>query len=125
MLTEAITTLLAERSTALQTRNIDALEAMLAHDYCYVDSLGRCLPRDRYLASRRSGEVRMVTQKLSDVQVREIASGVVLATAILHDDGTFDGKPFKAAYRVTHVCRLESGAWRFVFGQSTTIELTP
>ena len=113
--------LLESRSAALQARDVDALAALLDDEYCYVDSLGRRLPREQYLNSRRSGELRLLSQQIQDVDVRELGGGIAIVTAVTRDEGAFNDRPFRAAYRVVHVCRFAGARWLFVFGQSTTL----
>jgi hypothetical protein len=122
MLVAAIKQLLELRSVALLANDVDALARLLDHDYSYVDSLGRHLLREAYLLSRRTGEVRLLAQRIEDIEVRPMGTHIALATATTRDVGLYEGREFRAAYRVVHVCRFDGAAWRFLFGQSTTME---
>ena len=114
--------LLQSRSSALLSQDVDGLAALLDDEYCYVDSIGRRLPRSQYLNSRRSGELRLIAQRVQDVDVRELGGGIAILTAVTRDEGEFKDRPFQAAYRVVHVCRFDGTRWLFAFGQSTTLE---
>ncbi len=122
MFREKLLALLDARSAALMARDIETLAALLDEDFRYVDSLGRCLVRHEYLESRRTGEVVILSQRVRDVHVRELGPNHVIVTAITEDEGTYQGKSFRAAYRVVHLCRMHEGSWRFTFGQSTTMD---
>jgi hypothetical protein len=122
MYRETLVQLLHSRSAALLAVDVDALAALLDDGYCYVDSIGRRLPREQYLNSRRGGELRLITQRMQDVEVRDLGGGIAIVTAVTHDQGEFNDQAFRGAYRVVHVCRFDGTKWLFVFGQSTTLE---
>lgn len=114
--------LLEARRAALLAADADGLARLLHAEFRYVDSLGRSLGREHYLASRRGKEVEILRQDVLELEVSEPGPGVVLATGRVHDVGRYRGGPFESAYRVLHVCVREGGGWVFVYGQSTTIE---
>lgn len=114
--------LLEARRAALLAADADGLARLLHPEFRYVDSLGRSLDRDRYLASRRTREVEILRQEVEELGLRELGPGVVLATGRVRDVGRYRGAAFESGYRVSHVCVRSAGGWVFVYGQSTTIE---
>lgn len=122
LIRDDIEQLLEQRRLALLAADADALARLLHPQYRYVDSLGRVLPRDAYLASRRSREVEFDRHEISDLHVCELESPrAALATCRIHDIGRYLNEPFEARYHAVHICTRAGDDWLFLFGQSTAI----
>jgi len=114
--------LLERRRRALLDADAEALARLLHPHYRYVDSLGRALSREAYLASRRSREVEFDRHDISAVEVTELEPGrAALVTCRVRDSARFIGKPFAAEYQAVHVCVRADEEWLFLFGQSTAV----
>ncbi len=122
LIKDDIERLIGMRRGALLDADADALARLLHPHYRYIDSLGRLLPREAYLASRRSREVEFDRHEITELEVRELESPrAALATCRIHDIGRYLGERFEARYHAVHICIRAGDDWLFLFGQSTAI----
>ena len=119
---DALRILVEQRRWALMEADVPALASLLDDSYRYVDSLGRDLRRDDYLRSRAEGEVQIESQDFVSLEITLLKPDYAMVLCSTAERVRFRGETFDARYRVVHVCIRKESTWRFLFGQSTTIE---
>jgi hypothetical protein len=115
--------LAAERAffTALVEGRADALDQILSNDFLLIDVMqGAEISKAALLAVIESGQLRFDAIQPVDSHVRLYqTTAVVIGRTEMK--GRFEGTPFAASSRYTHVYVERDGAWRLVSAQGTPI----
>jgi ketosteroid isomerase-like protein len=111
--------------TALVEADVDGLDRVLADDFLLIDVMaGSEVPRDALLAVIGSGQLVFESITPLDSRVRSYP-GTAIVTGSTRMSGRFEGTPFAASSRYTHVYVERQGRWRLVAAQGTQIAPEP
>jgi len=106
---------------AILSRNIAAMDALLAADYMAITANGTIESKEESLANLRSGAVRITSLEVTDRKVR-FYGATALVTSRAEVTGTTPEGPLKGAYRYTRVyVRDANGIWRIVSFEASRI----
>jgi len=106
---------------AVLTRNVAAMDALLASDYMAITANGTLESKEETLARMRSGAVRITSLDVTDRKVRFYGS-TALVTSRAEVTGTTPEGELSGAYRYTRVYVHEpSGVWRIVSFEASRI----
>lgn len=119
---DAILRLARQRSLALVHKDSQAMEALLAEEFRYINASGMVLGRDDYIDNYvKSDEVRWSAQDLDECSVTIYGDTAVL-TCRVRDCGRMGAESFEATYRSIFVWAERAGEWRCVVGQTTAVD---
>ena len=108
--------------SAIISRNIAAMDALLADDYMAISATGMLQSKDETLTGLRTGAVRFRSIQVSDRKVRFYGT-TALVTSKAEVIGTSTEGSITGSYRYTRVyARDEKGAWRIVSFEASRIE---
>ncbi|HET9484832.1 MAG TPA: nuclear transport factor 2 family protein [Xanthomonadales bacterium] len=96
---------------AFVTRDLAALDEILADDYVLVLWNGNERTKPEVLASVRAEANRWEINETSGWQVR-IAGDTAIVVATLHQKGVADGRPFDSRVKFSDTYVREHGRWR-------------
>jgi hypothetical protein len=120
--TDELIQLLNTRSTALVEGNLEFFEQILTDDFIYTNAGGKVFDKATYLEFFiKSGKMKWQTQELDDFNIRRYGNIAVIICRI-YDQASYQGKEFEGYFRSTQVFVKQSDGWRYVAGQTTTIE---
>lgn len=118
MVSDQIREILAAKADALVRRSADDLAVLIHADFVYVNSSGRRFDKAGYIANGTGpGRIVFHEQKLSDLDVRPFDSFAV-ATMILHDKFSVEGRDVVGTYRSLCVFSQMDGRWQWIAGQT-------
>jgi ketosteroid isomerase-like protein len=113
-----------EMQRAFVTRDVKFLRDLLTDDYVLITSSSRIVSKEEVLASVVDpGQVLEVNDS-SEVTVRRHGDTAVV-TAVLHQRGTSNGKPFDYRVRYTDTWVLEGGRWRYMSAHASLLPAPP
>ena len=115
--------LVAERRffDALLTADTRGLGSVLSDDFVLIDVVGGSeIPRQALLEAIGSGQLRFESVDVLDSRVR-VHGPAAIVTGQTRMSGRFDGAPFAAHSRYTHVFIEQEDRWRLVAAQGTPI----
>jgi len=115
--------LAAERRffAALVAANLEDLDRVLADDFVLIDVMrGDEIAKPALVAVLGSGQLRFAAIEPIETRVRRYP-GTAVITGRTRMHGSFDGAPFTASSRYTHVYIEQAGRWRLVAAQGTQI----
>jgi uncharacterized protein (TIGR02246 family) len=115
---QAIKKAMEDVSTALKANNADALGALLADDYTFVNPQGALMNKTQRLQSMKSGEVVFESFNYSDVKVREYGNTAIVTTKV---NVKLKGQDPSAAI-ATLVWLKKDGNWQMIASQSTPVK---
>jgi len=111
--------------TALTEANVDTLNIVLADDFVLIDVMtGSEVPKPALLDVIMSGQLKFESIDRVAFRVR-VYGTVAVITGHTEMNGLYDGHPFQARSRYTHVFVSEGGHWRMVAAQGTQIAPDP
>jgi ketosteroid isomerase-like protein len=106
---------------ALLSRNVAAMDSLLAGDYMAITANGTLESKDETLSKLRSGAVHIKTLESTDRKVR-FYGGTALVTSRADVTGTSPEGELKGSYRYTRVyVRDAAGVWRIVSFEASRI----
>jgi len=120
---EAMDPLAAEREffTALVEAGLEALDRVLADDFVLIDVMrGAEVTKASLLAVLGSAQIRFDVIEPAEQRVR-LYPATAVVTGRTRMSGRFEGAPFAALSRYTHVYVEQRGRWRLVAAQGTPI----
>ena len=110
----------AEFAESLGKNDAASLEKVLSPDWVIIDGDGRPIPRDRFLAVIRSGELRHDAMHSSETQTRIIGDAAV-QTVRAQGSGIYAGQAYSFDERATDFWIWNNGRWTCVLTQLTRI----
>lgn len=116
-----INTLLNQYITALQHRDLAALDQIWSDDLTFVNLYGDLLSKQNRMDNIKSGATAFNSIRLSDVDVRMYGQAAV-ATFKVAIEAHYSGKESSGNDRVTTVWAQPKGAWQLVAVHMTRIE---
>ena len=106
---------------ALVAAALEDLDRVLADDFVLIDVMrGDEIAKAALVAVLGSGQLRFAAIEPVESRVRRYP-GTAVVTGRTRMSGTFDGAPFAASSRYTHVYVQQEGRWRLVAAQGTQI----
>ena len=105
----------------LASADIAGLDNLLTDDFVLIDVFrGAEISRSALLALLESGQLRFAPVRPMDVTVRlHGTTAIITGRTDMH--GSFDGTPFAAASRYTHIYVHRSDGWHLAAAQGTMI----
>lgn len=124
MIMEEIRAVLSAKVDALLRGSADDLAAPLHPDFVYVNAAGYKLDKADYIKlGVTSGKMVFRSQKVSALDVR-LFGGCAVATMVLNDEFTQDGREIAATYRSLCVFTKKSDRWLWAAGQTMRPQLS-
>jgi hypothetical protein len=115
---EQIRQVLEAKARALVGRDDRALDELIDADFTYLNAGGRLFDKAGYIETYcRSGDLRFVEQKISELAVKQSA-GLAVATMALADTFRIDERVVSGRFKSLAVFRPSSGRWRWLAGQT-------
>ena len=106
---------------AVLSRNVAAMDALLASDYMAITANGTLESKEETLASLRSGSLHIKTLELTDRKVR-FYGGTALVTSRADVTGATPEGELNGSFRYTRVyVRDTGGIWRIVSFEASRI----
>ena len=110
---------------ALVQGSLENLEQLLDDDFILIDVMsGSEITKAALLSAVGSGQLKFEAIKPLEARHRRYGTAAVI-TGSTRIDGRFEGSPFQAHSRYTHVYVLQHGRWRLVSAQGTQIAGEP
>jgi hypothetical protein len=107
-----------ERYAAQLQSDVTALDRLLADDLVYIHSNAQVDSKQAFIESLRSGAVKYLSMKRSDVRVRTFGC-VAVITGLANYDVHFNGKDISVDLRFHSVWARRDGRLQFISWQST------
>jgi uncharacterized protein (TIGR02246 family) len=107
-------------AAAYSKNDADALEALWASDYTFVNPAGQVWTKAQRLAAIRSGEVKIESYSRDDETIRVYGSSAIV-TYRSTVKAQRNGKDISSNRRVITVLVKKDGQWQAMAQQSTTI----
>ena len=106
---------------ALVAGSLESLDELLAEDFVLIDVLsGSDISKAALLAAAGSEPIKFDAIQPLEARVRRYGDTAVI-TGRTRMNGKFQGSPFEASSRYTHVYVEQQGRWRLVSAQGTQI----
>jgi ketosteroid isomerase-like protein len=105
-------------NTALQLRDMKAVDPLLDNALVFIDLKGRLMRKADVLADVKSSSVQ---QTVSEGMTAQMHGSVAIVTGVLRTKGVEDGKPFLRRSRYIDTWVSKSGKWVCVASQATPI----
>lgn len=106
---------------AEQSKDVVALDQLLAPELVYIDYDGSLMNKEEFLASVKS-EGLSPAQIVNESQTAKVFGDCALVTGIYREKGTNNGKPYTRRGRFTDTWVKVNNTWRCVASQSTLIQ---
>lgn len=107
-----------QRYAAQLGADVEALGRLLADDLVYIHSNAQVDSKQAFIDSLRSGAVKYLSMKRSDVRVRTFGC-VALITGLANYEVHFNGKDLSVELRFHSVWARRDGRLQFISWQST------
>jgi ketosteroid isomerase-like protein len=107
-----------QRYAALIAGNWAAFDALLADEFFYNQAGGKSVPKAAYLATLRTGAVKVHQAMREEPTIRRYGD-VVVVTGITHVDVTLNGEDKTFHSRYLHVWVKKENDWKLVARQAT------
>ena len=117
---EMIIDLDKKRMQAMATKDIVALDALLADDLVYTHSSARLDTKQSLIANMKSGATVYSAVEPSEVRAQDLGDAVVL-TGVALIKVTSNGNDLDFRVRFTDAFAKRSGRWQMVAWQSTRL----
>ena len=106
-------------ANALQKSDTATLESILDDTYVDTDEMGRRTDKRGLIAAIRSGDLKMNSIKLSELQSYESGTTAVVTGRALQD-GDYMGQPLSQSVVFTDTFVMRQGSWRAVVSHRST-----
>jgi ketosteroid isomerase-like protein len=107
---------------AMVAGSLASLDELLAEDFVLIDVLsGSEISKAELLGAAGSGQIKFEAIHPFEARVRRYGETTVI-TGCTRMNGKFEGSPFEASSRYTHVYVEQQGRWRLVSAQGTQIK---
>jgi Domain of unknown function (DUF4440)/Outer membrane protein beta-barrel domain len=103
---------------ALQKADVPTLETILGASYVDTDEMGYQTDKKGVIADLTSGNLKVNSIKLSDMQVRDSGSTATVTGRAIQNS-SFKGQPLADSIVFTDTFHKENGAWKAVASQRT------
>lgn len=110
---------LAKRlARAERTKDIAALQTLIADDYSGIGASGELLTKKAILERFSNSALAIDQHKVGEIQVRVVES-IGLIIGVVHLRGALAGQVFDGQFRFMDVAAKRSGQWQIVASQLT------
>ena len=106
---------------AEQSKDVAALDQLLATELVYIDYDGSLMNKEQFLAAIKA-EGLSPAQIINENQKAVVFGDCAIVTGIYREKGTSNGKPYSRRGRFTDTWVKISNTWRCVASQSTLIQ---
>lgn len=106
---------------AEQSKDVAALDQLLAPELVYIDYDGSLQNKEQFLAAVKS-EGLSPAQIVNESQTAKVFGDCAIVTGIYREKGTNNGKPYTRRGRFTDTWVKINNTWRCVASQSTLIQ---
>jgi ketosteroid isomerase-like protein len=106
---------------AEQSKDVAALDQLLAPELVYIDYDGSLMNKGEFLASVKT-EGLSPAQIVNEKQTALVFGDCAVVTGIYREKGTSNGKPYTRRGRFTDTWVKANGTWRCVASQSTLMQ---
>lgn len=106
---------------AEQSKDVAALDQLLAPELVYIDYDGSLMNKEQFLAAVKS-EGLSPAQIINENQRAVVFGDCAIVTGIYREKGTSNGKPYSRRGRFTDTWVKINNTWRCVASQSTLIQ---
>jgi Ketosteroid isomerase homolog len=117
---EQIEKLENDRAQAVVKGDVASLDKMTSDDYTIIDRAGRMRDKQATMAAIKSGDIKLTSNKLSDLKVR-VYGDTAVVTGRSDAEGSINGTPSNGPVRFTRVYVKKDGQWQSVAFQQTPI----
>jgi ketosteroid isomerase-like protein len=107
--------------SALQNKDLKALDQLLADDLVYTHSTGIVESKAQYIAMQKSGTQVYKAVDYEDMKIRRYGDAGVV-TAKVRMRGSTKGTPFDNQLQILHVWAKKDGRWQLVAHQTTRLQ---
>ena len=114
---EEIRAVLAAKSSALVRRSAADITALLHPDFLVVTAGGKAISRADYIDVAITGSLTFHSQQVRELKLRLFGTTAV-ATMLLDDHYTVDGRDIKETYHALSVFTFPDGRWLWAGGQA-------
>lgn len=118
---KAVIKLEHDLSAALTKPDADAVEALLADEFYLVTPDGATATKEDFVDDVESGDLKLESNKLSDMKVRAATPEMAVVTYRSTDKGTSNGKDISGQCLWTDVLVKRDGQWQVLTGQGTAL----
>jgi ketosteroid isomerase-like protein len=116
---EEIERLDAEYQRAVAAGDTATVDRLLLDDFVLITSSGRISRKPDVLAEVGGVDTSFEINVSRDVQVR-VRGDTAIVTAVLHQKGVYQGKPFDSTVRYTDTWVRDARGWRQLSGHAST-----
>jgi len=106
---------------AEQSKDVAALDQLLATELVYIDYDGSLMNKEQFLAAIKA-EGLSPAQIINENQKAVVFGDCAIVTGIYREKGTSNGKPYSRRGRFTDTWVKINNTWRCVASQSTLIQ---
>jgi ketosteroid isomerase-like protein len=106
---------------AWRTKDVGAIERMIAADYVYVAPNGRVMDRDSILSIIRDPSYGITEGGHSEVVVTELGADVALVRHHWRGRGMLRGQAFVDDHRCVMIWRRDAAEWRVQYEQASPV----
>src|SRR3954469_3738667 len=104
--------LLGRWAEAERVGAVDALDALLHHDFAAVGPAGFVLTKKQWLDRYTTGGLQNDAFDWEGASLRALGPDTVIAIGAYTSSGHHQDHPIKGSFRTTHVLVLDGGVWR-------------
>jgi ketosteroid isomerase-like protein len=117
---EELKKLESDRAAAVVKGDLATLEKGTSDDYTLINVNGQMSDKSQMVNSIKSGDIKLVTDDLSDLKVR-LYGNTAVVTGKANVKGTIGGKDTNGQIMFTRVWVKKSGTWQSVAFQQTAV----
>lgn len=118
MIVEEIRAVMAAKSSALVRRSAAEITALLHPDFLVVTAGGKAITRADYIDVAITGGLIYHGQQVREIEVRLFVGTTAVATLLLDDHFTVDGREITETYHALFVFTFMDGRWLWAGGQA-------
>lgn len=118
MIVEEIRAVMAAKSSALVRRSAAEITALLHPDFLVVTAGGKAITRADYIDVAITGGLIYHGQQVREIEVRLFVGTTAVATLLLDDHFTVDGREIAETYHALFVFTFMDGRWLWAGGQA-------
>jgi ketosteroid isomerase-like protein len=107
-----------EYQAAVKVNDAATMDRLLAKDFMLIIGTGKTFTKADLLDEARSGRIHYEHQESTRRQVR-VWGDTAVVTALLHEAGETEGKPFDETLWYSDTYIRTSSGWKYVFGQAS------
>jgi len=111
-----------DMSSALIKGDAATIEKMIADDCFLTAPDGSTQDKAQFMADVKSGDLKLQSQKFSDMEVHGANADAAFVTYVSTDKGSYKGKNIGGQFRWTDFYVKRDGRWMLVASQGTAVD---